>query len=74
MINVLISMERLDEHVIYVDFHGVVDLVGEHLVTKSLVGCIRVLQSKGHNFIVEDASLSMNTVFSWSSGCIRIWL
>ena len=32
MIKVLIRVERLDKHVIYVYFHGVAEFVGEHLV------------------------------------------
>ena len=43
VIKVLISMERLNEHVVYVDLHGVAELVGKHFIEKSLVGCTSVL-------------------------------
>ena len=55
MIKVLISTERLDEHVIYVDFHGVSKLVCEHFVDQSLVGCTCVLQIERHDLVAKCA-------------------
>lgn len=43
VIKVLMCMERFEEHVIYVDLHGIIELLGKHLVDQPLVGCTCVL-------------------------------
>ena len=56
MMKVLISMQWLDKHVIN-DFHCATELVGQHRVDKSLIGCTSIFQPKGHDFVAEDAPL-----------------
>lgn len=58
MIKVLITVERLGEHVVYVDYHGLAKLVTKHLIDKSMIGCTSIFYSKGYEFIAENASLS----------------
>ena len=43
------------EHVVYVHFHDLSNLLGEHLVYKPLVCCPCVFQPKQHNFVVEES-------------------
>ena len=50
----MLCEEGLDEHVVYVDLHCVAQVVCEHLVDKSLVGCAGVLQTEGHDLVAED--------------------
>ena len=57
MIKVLLYRERLDEHVVDVHFHGLAEMVGEHLVNEPLVRGTSVLEPEGHDFVAEDAPL-----------------
>ena len=58
MVEMLLDDERLDQHVIYVDFHGFAQHVDEYLVDKSLVSCTGILYSKSHDLVTEYAPLS----------------
>ena len=57
MIKALLCKERLDEHVINVHFHGLAEIVGEHLVNEPLVRGTSVLEPEGHDFVAKDAPL-----------------
>ena len=57
MIKVLLGRERLDEHVVDVYFHGLAEMVSEHLVNEPLVHGTSVLEPEGHDFVAEDALL-----------------
>ncbi len=56
MVEVLLGIEGLDEHVVDVDLHCVTEVVCEHLVDQPLVGCTSVLQAEGHDLVTEDPS------------------
>ena len=58
MIKVLISMKRLNEHVVYVNFHGVSKVVSKHFVDQLLVGYTCILQTKRCDRVAEDAPFS----------------
>uniref|UniRef100_A0A0D3CG99 Uncharacterized protein n=1 Tax=Brassica oleracea var. oleracea TaxID=109376 RepID=A0A0D3CG99_BRAOL len=51
MTEVINGMERLNQHVVDVHFHSDAQLICEHLVYKSLVGCSGVLQTERHDLI-----------------------
>ena len=57
MIKVLVSIERLDEHILYVDFHSVSKVVDEYFVDQPLVGCTYILQTKMHDLVAKYAPL-----------------
>ena len=50
--------EKLDKNVVYVNIHGVAELVSEHLVDELLIGGTSILQPKGKDFVTKDASFS----------------
>ena len=43
------------KHVVYVHLHVSPNLLGKHLVYKSLVCCPDVLQLKWHDFVTEES-------------------
>ena len=43
------------KHVVYVHLHVSPNLLGKHLVYKSLVCCPDVLQLKWHDFVAEES-------------------
>ena len=51
-------MERLDKHVVYVDFHGVSKVVCKYLVDQPLVGRTCILQVERHDLVAKDAPFS----------------
>ena len=51
----LLYRERLDEHVVDVHFHGLAEIVREHLVNEPLVRDTSVLEPERHDFVAKDA-------------------
>lgn len=45
----------LYEYIVHVKFHGLENFPGEHLVHKSLVSCIGVLQAKRHDLVARKS-------------------
>ena len=70
---VVLVILSLDDHIVNVDLHYVVDLLAEHAGDHPLIGGSGVLEAKGHDFVVESALGVMKDVFSMSSSAIEIW-
>ena len=45
------------QHVVNVDFHGVSQAFGEHLVAQTLIGRTRVLEAERYDFIAVRSSI-----------------
>lgn len=55
MCNVILSSQRLYEHVINVNFHGFFETLGEHLIDEPLVRHSFLFDPKGYYFVAIDA-------------------
>ena len=48
----------LDEYVINIDLHCLIDLFFEHHIDQTLVGCTYILESKGHYPVAVQVAVS----------------
>lgn len=46
------------QHIIYIDFHGLINLMLKHLVHQSLVRGPNIFQPKAHDLIAIEASVA----------------
>ena len=51
MVEVVFSVELLDQHVVDVNLHSVAKFIREHSIDQTLVGRACVLQAEEHDFI-----------------------
>lgn len=51
IVNMVDALLALHQDVIFIDFHGLADLISEHLSDQPLICDSTIFQSKGHNFV-----------------------
>ena len=57
MLYVVDRLQTLDEHIVDIDLHYFVDLVGKYFVDEALVGFSHIIEAKGHDPIAIQTSI-----------------
>ena len=70
----IVLLQALYQHVVYVNLHIPPNLMCEHFVHHSLICGTCVLEPELHHILAEEILASNNEVFSWSALSSLIWL